>query len=287
MHPILFQFGSHQIHFYSVFYPLAVGLGIWLSSRRARIEGFDEDRIIQMFVAVMFSMIVGSRLLDVIVRFPLYVENPKRFWSFTEGVVFYGGYLGAIVGGYVFLRAIRHPFLPVLDICATYMGLGLAIHRSLACFMAGCCYGRPTTVPWGVVFPPGSIPAREYGQLPLHPAQLYEAGLGLIIFFSLLAWRKRRVVYGELFTLHLYLYAVGRFIIEFFRGDSDRGHYVIMSTSQWISVALFAAAVGLTLFLRRRRRLLAAGKIQPEGISQPHRLAGGGKKSRPGKGQKR
>jgi phosphatidylglycerol:prolipoprotein diacylglycerol transferase len=258
MHPILFHFGLHEIHAYSVFYPLAAFVGILLTVRRARIEGFDEIRILRMFLVAVVGVLIGSRLLDVIARFPLYREEPSRLFSLHEGVVFYGGYLGAIAGAWLYLRLSRHPFLPILDIASTYLG-------------AGCCYGCPTTMPWGVVFPAGSPAAQDYGRAAVHPTQLYEAALGLIIFFALVAWRRKRVVYGEQFALSLYLYSIGRFIIEFFRGDdADRGFYGPLSTSQWISLALFACAVALTFVVIRRRRLLREHKIGPQGISRPH-----------------
>jgi len=270
MHPILLHLGSRNIHFYSVFYPTAAFLGILLSVRRAKIEGFDEIRIMRMFFFVLAGALLGSRALDVVTRFSWYMAHPAKLFSLGEGVVFYGGYLGAIAGGWLYLRHSRHPILPILDITSTYLGLGLAVHRSLACFMAGCCYGCPTSAPWGVIYPEGSMPAAEYGRVPLHPTQLYEAGLGLVIFFALVAWRKRRVVYGEQFALQLYIYSIGRFVIELFRGDTSRGFYGPLSTSQWVSVGLFAAGVGLTALVARRRRLLREGKLKPKGISRPH-----------------
>lgn len=270
MHPILFEIGSHEIHFYSVVYPFAVLLGVILAAVRAGKEGFDEIRMYRMFIFVLFGLIVGSHLLRVLVSLDRYIAEPRRLLSIYSGGVFYGGYLGAIAGGWLYLRRSKHPNLPVLDICSTYMGLGLAIHRSLGCFMAGCCFGRPTDMPWGVTFPPGSKPAAEYGCVALHPTQLYEAVLGIVIFLALVYWRRKRVVYGEQSVLSLYLYSIGRFVIEFFRGDPVRGYWGPLSTSQWISLGLLIVAVILTFALRRRRRLLRAGRLDPKGVSEPH-----------------
>jgi len=270
MHPLLGHLGSFEIHFYSVFFPIAILMGIILSARRARLEGFDELRIYQMFIVVLISVFFGMRLLHIAANFREYWEHPRRLLNLRAGAVLYGGYLGAIAGGWLYLRAIRHPALPVLDITSTYYGLGLAIHRSLACFMAGCCFGKPTDLPWGVVFPEGSFAYQAYGAVPVHPTQIYEALLGLIIFIALVAWRRRRQVYGELWALQLYIYSIGRFVIEFARGDSDRGFLGPLSTSQWISVVMFLIAVGLTMFLARRRRLLREGRLDPRGVSRPH-----------------
>jgi phosphatidylglycerol:prolipoprotein diacylglycerol transferase len=169
--------------------------------------------------------------------------------------VFYGGYIGAVVFPLLYLRLVREPILPLMDIAATYLPAGLAAHRAFGCLSAGCCYGRPTDAPWGIVFPADSMPAGAYGQVPLHPTQLYEAGLGLCMFAVLLYWRKhRRVAAGELFALQMAMYAVGRFIIEIYRGDLERGRFGPLTTSQWISVIMLVVAAGLAAHAWRERR---------------------------------
>ena len=235
LHPILVTIAGKPIHFYQVAFPGSILLGIVLASRRAKKEGMKEETILTMFIFVILGLVIGARLLDVLANFKWYMAKPARFFNRETGVVMLGGYIGAIAGGWAYLRFKRLPFLPVVDICATYFGLSLAVHRTFACFMAGCCYGAPTRLPWGVVFPVGSIPYKAYHDLPLHPTQLYEALLGLVIFFSLIAYRRRKRVPGELFALQLVIYGAGRFLVEFVRGDGDRGSLGPFSTSHFES----------------------------------------------------
>lgn len=259
MHPQLLTIGDFTLHSYGLAFAGSVLLGILLSSRRATHEGVDELVYLRAMVIGIVGILVGSKLLHIIVSWQWYLDRPARLLQFRVGHVFYGGYLGAVVFPWVYARFIaRQPFLPMLDLAATYMPLGLAIHRAFGCFNAGCCYGGPTDLPWGVVFPPGSPANEVFGSVAVHPAQLYEALFALGLFYLLLFWRKHyRRVPGEQFTLQVAVYAVGRFLLEVVRGDPERGQWGPLSTSQWISVGMLLAAGLLTAYIVRQRRLLA------------------------------
>ena len=266
MHPVFFTIFGHEIHFYQVFYPTALLVTILLSSRWAKKQGISQDMLLGAYLYSLIGILIGARLLDVIVHFSWYIEEPSRILNMRQGVVLYGGYLGAVFGGMGYLKFKRQPFLPYVDVAATWFGIGLAIHRSLACFMAGCCYGRPTGLPWGVTFPPGSRADKVFGQVAVHPTQLYEAAVGLCMFTVLILYsRRRNRVHGEQFGLQMAIYGTARFLMEFVRGDTSRGSFGPLSTSQWISLGLLAAAAGLLIRAARRRRLVAMGKMKPEG----------------------
>ncbi|MBZ0272597.1 prolipoprotein diacylglyceryl transferase [bacterium] len=268
MHPILFSIGDTDIHFFQVFFPLTLLFGAVASTRRAAREGFNPELILTMLVWTVIGLMVGARFIDVIVHPGTYLADPSRLFNRRQGIVMYGGYLGAMAGTYGYVRYKKHPFLPLMDIAATYFGLGLAIHRTFACFMAGCCYGEPTSLPWGVVFPDGSRPDKVWGAQPLHPTQLYEAFFGLCMFATVMIYRekKRNRIYGELFAIQLAMYGVGRFAIESVRGDVSRGTFGPLSTSQWISVAMIGAAAGLAIYCVRQKRRIRDGRIKPEGV---------------------
>jgi phosphatidylglycerol:prolipoprotein diacylglycerol transferase len=117
----------------------------------------------------------------------------------------------------------------------------------LGCFLGGCCFGAPTSVPWGVVFPPGS----EAGPHPVHPTQLYESAFGWLLLAWML-WREpRRAFKGELLVVGAVAYSLERFITEFFRGDAERGIHAGLGTSQIISIPVFVVSVGVWVYLRK------------------------------------
>lgn len=178
----------------------------------------------------------------------------------------YGGLLGAIVAAALYLLAVGEPLTPFFDRIAIGVGITFGLVRT-GCFLAGCDYGLPTVGVLGVRFPPGSLAAldhvrrgfvpRGYPSLPVHPTQLYEAGLGLIAAavaaVSLARSRGRRD--GRVFGLFMGIYASGRFIIEILRGDQERGQVRGLSTGQWVSVAILTLILGVaaTRWLLRRR----------------------------------
>ena len=123
------------------------------------------------------------------------------------------------------------------------------------CFFAGCCYGKPTTLPWGITFTDPFAAANVGTPLGvhLHPTQLYEAGAEVLILLGLLLTEKKGKRYpGRTFWLYILLYAVSRFIIEYFRGD-ERGTVGIFSTSQFISLVLAPLAIGMLVYLARAK----------------------------------
>ena len=259
MHPILFRIGHFPIHVYSLTFATSIMMCVVLGLRRARVEKIDEQRFLQALSIAIVAIFFTSKALDILVNWRWYGGRTLRLLNLGYGHVFYGGYLGSVIFPAIFLRWKKEPILPVIDICATYMPLGLALHRAIGCFCAGCCYGVPTTLPWGVVFPPGSPAFAQFGGVPVHPTEIYEAMLGLAMFPALLAWRRlphRQP--GELFALQNVLYGAGRFAIEFVRGDADRGQYGGLSTSQWVSLGMFAVAGALAAHAWRGRKMARA-----------------------------
>ena len=146
------------------------------------------------------------------------------------------------------------PFWTTCDVFAPGIALGHVTGR-LGCFAAGCCYGKPTNVPWAIIFT-NPLAAANVGTplgIPLHPTQLYEAGAELLILIVLLATERRgRPFPGRTFWLYMLLYAVSRYIIEFFRGD-PRGVIFGISTSQFISLLLAPLAIAMLIWLSRTR----------------------------------
>ena len=258
MHPRLLTTDFFTLHTFGVLLVAAFVAALWWIVRAAKREAIYPDRVVSLGLWAIAGAIIGAKVLMAVRAFPQYAADPSQLWSlsFIESAGdFYGGFLGALAAVAVYFR--RHPELPVwptADLCGPAIALGQAIGR-IGCFMAGDDYGKPTSLPWAVTFTDPEA-ARIGGAplgVPLHPVQLYESIVCLVLFFFL-AWLARRKRFdGEVILSYALLYAGARFVIEYFRGDADRGFILgkTFSTSQFIAILVGAAA--LILFAIRRR----------------------------------
>jgi phosphatidylglycerol---prolipoprotein diacylglyceryl transferase len=257
MHPRLFTTPFFTLHTFGVLLALAFLASMWWLTRAARRDGLSPDRLMSFGIWAIIGGILGAKLLLVLRTLPEYLSQPSQLWSISlieSAGDFYGGFLGALVAVAIYFW--RHPELPVwrtADLCGPAIALGQAIGR-VGCFMAGDDYGKPANVPWAVTFTDPD--AAHIGGAPLgvrlHPVQLYES---LVCFALLLflAWLSRRKRFdGEIILAYTLLYAVARFVLEYFRGDADRGFVFggIFSTSQFIGILVFIVASTL-LTIRR------------------------------------
>jgi phosphatidylglycerol---prolipoprotein diacylglyceryl transferase len=220
----------------------------WLKGRLADLR-LSEDQFWSLIYWVFAGALLGGKLLFL----ALERDQLASGWDFVRdlryGFVFYGGFIGATLLAVLRWRKLRFDFWRVADHFAVALSLGHAIGR-LGCLAAGCCYGRFCSLPWGLALggSPESITPRELWGVPLHPTQLYESAANLGIFFFL---RKRAARGdGSTFLSYVALYALARFLVEFFRGD-PRGALGPLSTSQII--ALIAAVCALAVKQARVR----------------------------------
>jgi phosphatidylglycerol:prolipoprotein diacylglycerol transferase len=253
MYPRLFEFGPITLYTYGVLLAAAYLLGLKLAMVRAKARGLDHNRVLDLGIYIIISALVGAKLLLLITDFRTFTADPRELLTLARsGGVFYGGLILAVIVALWYIRRVGLPLWTTCDVFAPGIALGHVVGR-FGCFFAGCCYGRPTTLPWGITFT-DPFAAANVGTplgMPLHPTQLYEAGAELLILVVLLATeRKGRPYPGRTFWLYMLLYAVSRFIIEFFRGD-DRGVVFMFSTSQFISILLAPLAVFMLVYLSR------------------------------------
>jgi phosphatidylglycerol:prolipoprotein diacylglycerol transferase len=173
-----------------------------------------------------------------------------KFWA--GGLTYYGGFIGSVTAAYFLLKRDSFPFWRATDMAAFAVPMGLAFGR-MGCLLAGCCFGAPTSLPWGLAFPPNSpaseeqfrvheiASAREWS-LTVHPTQIYESAASLAIAAICLFYVHPRKKYdGQVFVVFTVLYASARIGLEVLRRD-DRGGIGFLSTSQWIGVALIGCA---------------------------------------------
>lgn len=254
MHPILLSVGPFTIYSYGVLLAAAYLVGLKLAMVRARVRQLDNARVLDLGVWIIISALVGAKLMLLAIDFQYFRTNPRELLSLARsGGVFYGGLIFAVVVAMWYIRRNGLPLWTTCDVFAPGIALGHAIGRT-GCLMAGCCYGKPTTLPWAITFTDPAAAANVGTPLgmPLHPTQIYEAGAELAILVLLLATERRgRTFSGRTFWAYMLLYAVSRFIIEFYRGD-ERGLILGVSTSQFISLLIGPLSVLMLFWLGRR-----------------------------------
>lgn len=258
-HLLRWDLGPFTLHTYGLLLAVAFLTGLYVAARQARKAGLDANRVADLGVYVLIAGLLGAKLLLLVVDFRHYRSHPEDLLSiFQSGGVFYGGLLAALPVAWWYVRRHKLPGWATADCLAPGVVIGQSIGR-LGCFAAGCCFGKPTSVAWGVTF--RDAYANRYVGTPLdialHPTQLYEALLTLVIFLVLLRVADRKKFHGEVLVAYLALYAVGRFIVEFYRGDYSRGTVLggALSTSQFIAILMLLAAAAITPYLLKRQRV--------------------------------
>ena len=255
MHPILFEFGGFTIYSYGVLLAAAYLLGLQFALIRARSRGLDRERVMDLGIWIIISALVGAKLLLLVVDYRPFLANPRTIVDLLRsGGVFYGGLIAAVTVALVYIWRHRMPMWTTTDVFAPGIALGHVVGR-LGCLLAGCCFGRPTSVPWAISFHDPNAFATSGTPLgvSLHPTQLYEAGAEALILVFLLAFERRgRPFPGRTFWSYMLLYGVSRFIIEFYRGDPRGTVFDALSTSQFVSVILVPLSVVMLVLLSRR-----------------------------------
>ncbi len=273
------------LHTYGLLIASAFFVGIWLAQREARRRGQDPERLADLSFWILVAALVGSRVFFVFVNFDDYFGSramvqtaigriPRLLAVWEGGLVFYGGFIGAALTAWWYMRRERMPFLAYADTLIPSVALGHFLGR-LGCFSAGCCWGGVAGghLPWAVAFPPESLAFQTFagrddpGQflaadrlhtLPLHPVQLYEAFGELSLFLVLvLLVRPRKAFHGQVLATWLLCYAVLRTVVELFRADVERGVVRGLGVGQWTSLAIFA--VGATIWAKARSRGASPG----------------------------
>ncbi|HKP38073.1 MAG TPA: prolipoprotein diacylglyceryl transferase [Pyrinomonadaceae bacterium] len=271
MYPVLFEIRNFPVNTYGVFLALAFLAAIFVTARLAQRDGLPKDRIYDLCLWLLLSSLVGSKLLMLLTESE-YRQNPKLLFSLDflrSGGVFYGGLLGAIIAGYFLMRRWNLPWWKTADACAPGIALGNVLGRQ-GCFSAGCCWGKPTSLPWGVRF---SELGHEITGVPidakLHPTQLYESFVMLIVFLFLLWLHKRKKFSGQVILAYALIYATVRFLIEFVRDDPRGDIFGLttltgLSTSQMIGIVV---GIGALVLMILRWRHASQVKSEPGAVA--------------------
>lgn len=264
MYNDILHIGNFVVHGYGLMIGIGFLLAIVMGTVRAKRLGMEDEAVIDIAILAGICGFAGAKLLFVIVEFPAFIKDPLSVLG-SSGFVVYGGIIAGVVSAWIYCKVKKINFLQYFDLIMPEVALAQGFGR-LGCFLAGCCYGKETHSHFGVIFPAGS---QAPAGVALIPTQLLSAA-GDFLIVLLLLWfshkafvqlsntdeetktqKKVTFVTGDIGCLYLCLYGMGRFLIEFLRGDL-RGAVGILSTSQFISV--FIVALGATLCIYHHRR---------------------------------
>ena len=250
MFPEIVAFKGFVLHSWGVFVALGFLVGLELSVREARREGLDVRTTRNLFAFAMVAAIVGSRALFIFLYTRFFRNHPLEILQIWKGgMVFSGGLVAALVAGFIYMRRAKLNAWQVADIVAPGIALGDAIGR-IGCLCAGCCYGKPTDLPWAIVFDhPDSLAPQG---IPLHPTQIYTSVTSFLTFLALWSFRKRKKWHGQVICLFLILHGAVRMVMESLR-DDFRGQalYGLMTTTQLVTILLMAAGVLVWIHFQR------------------------------------
>ncbi|HEY3176060.1 MAG TPA: prolipoprotein diacylglyceryl transferase [Candidatus Polarisedimenticolia bacterium] len=285
MMPVLFEFHlfgwSLPVPTYGVLLAVSFLAALWVAVRQGRRAGVDQGVVTDLWIVSLISGVLGAKLLLYVVSYDYYFAHPAEILSLNSlrsAGVFYGGLLAAIATCVIMIRRRGHGVWAMGDILAPAIILGQAIGR-WGCFAAGCCYGKPSSLPWPFAVTFTDPRARDVTGVPLnvalHPVQLYLSAADFLLFFILLVAARRKRFDGQILLLYLILYSVLRGTLEFLR-DDDRGSIWGMSTSQALSIAVGLVALGFYAARSRGSGRAAAAGHEPgkrPGKKRPRREA--------------
>jgi phosphatidylglycerol---prolipoprotein diacylglyceryl transferase len=246
VHKIAFEFGPLTIHWYGVLVAAGFLVGLWTASRRGLRDNVAPETIIDLGPWLILGAIIGARTLYVLSYWrEEFASKPlwEVFMLKRGGLVFYGGLIGASLGYLIHARIKRRPIWKTADILAPSIALGQAFGR-IGCLMTGCCYGRPTNMPWGIRFP---LDHETHGAR-VHPTQIYESLLNLVLYAVLARLYRRKKFDGQIFALYLMGYAVLRSCVELFRGDYPKYYGGFLTPAHLTSIPILV--IGLFLWWR-------------------------------------
>jgi phosphatidylglycerol:prolipoprotein diacylglycerol transferase len=251
MFPVLFKLGGFTLHTYGLLVATGFLVGIYTARHFARRFGLDPERIFNLAVYLALAAIVGAKLFLVIQDWRYYLHDPASLISagFLQSAgIFYGGLIGALLVLTLYVRRQKLGWLAVGDAVVPGVAIGHGIGR-LGCFAAGCCWGKPTTLPWGITFTNAYSHATVGVPLgiALQPTQLMESIAEGIIFLVLWRMAKKRAFVGQLTAVYLVSYGVVRFLVDFLRAYEPEAmlFHGLLTDAQLTSLFMIALAIGI------------------------------------------
>ncbi len=247
MFPRLFQIGSFSLPTYGALVAIAFLTALWMTSKFAKERGVNSEKVVNLGVYCALVGMLGAKVMMIALD-PEYRAHPGEIFSIEtlqSAGIFFGGFIAALVFAYFYMRSQDLPVLPTADLFAPGLAIGHGIGR-LGCFAAGCCWGKPTGLPWAVTFASKDATTGVPLDIPLHPTQIYEAFAEVVICAILVSRLKKPHADGQIIGLYFLLYGLVRFAVEFLRvhdGSNPLGGPFVLE--QWIALAVAIAGAWL------------------------------------------
>jgi phosphatidylglycerol---prolipoprotein diacylglyceryl transferase len=247
-------FGGLSITPYGVAIAIAFAAALWLALRLAPRRNVDKSLITDLSFWVIIAAIAGARAYFVIQHWgkPYMREIGQIFSIWDGGLVFYGGFIGGLIAVLIYIKYRKASLLAFMDILSPATALGYAITR-VGCFLNGCCYGSPTDLPWGVVYPefapvynePNSMAFLMFGT-PVHPVQLYATLINLALCLFLVWMLGKAKKTGTTALFYFLIYPIYRIWAETIRGDNrQQAAEFIFTYPQWTAIIITVIAIAI------------------------------------------
>lgn len=238
----LLHIGPLTVYGYGFMIAMGVLAAWFVAEQRARKLHLAYEHVFYLVVWCAIGGFASAKILFWITNWKEFLQNPGEIIG-SEGFVVYGGIIGGILVGWLYCRIKKLKFLTYFDLMMPSIALAQGFGR-IGCLLAGCCYGKETSGPLAITFTDSAFAPNN---VPLIPTQIYSSILDFAHFFLLLYVAKHKKADGQVAGCYLICYSIGRFVIEMFRGDIERGNVGIFSTSQFISIFILIIGIGLTV----------------------------------------
>lgn len=255
MYPIV-HLGSVQLPSYGTIIFIGLVIGVIIAMFTAKKYNIAKTDIALSTILASIGMIIGAKLIYILTVIPEVISSfsyvkthiPETLMYMFGGYVFYGGLIGAIFGYWFYCRYFQVDFPKVMNIISPIIPLVHSFGR-IGCFLGGCCYGIEYHGKFAIYFPENEF-VTDLNNVPRFPVQLLESGINFVLFVVFMFYCRKPRKEGSILGIYFICYAIIRFSLEFLRGDVERGIFLGVSTSQWISLILIP--IGIYLITRKK-----------------------------------